>query len=124
MTGGGVVTNEVFARSQVGYEVRCEAVCETGTVVAGRPSGGVYTTSAAEPHGSWGGTVPRDFRARFERAYDLELQAWVDASRRGEVVGAGTWDGYAATAVSEAGMESLITGKPVEVPLVNPETLG
>lgn len=123
MAGGGVVTNELFMRSQVGYEVRCEAVGETGTVIAGRPWGDVYMTSAGEPDGVWGGAIPQDFRARFERAYDLELQAWADASRRGDLVGPTTWDGYAATAVSEAGIESLADGKPVKITLVDRDTL-
>jgi myo-inositol 2-dehydrogenase / D-chiro-inositol 1-dehydrogenase len=122
MTGGGVVTNEVFVRNQVGYEVRCEAVGETGSVIAGRPATDLYTTSSGVA-GAWGGTIPQDFRARFERAYDLELQAWVDASRAGSVVGPGAWDGYAATAVAEAGIESLATGQPVKVALVSPERL-
>ncbi len=120
MSGGGIVTNEVFVRSQVGYEVRCEAVCERGTIIAGRPAGGLYTTAAGTAGGSWGGWVPEDFRDRFARAYDLELQAWVDACRRGEVVGPTTWDGYAATAVCEAGLRSLATGQAVPVRLADP----
>ena len=117
MAGGAVVTSEVFVRNQIGYEVRCEAVLETGTVIAGRPWGQVYTTSAAGNGGSWGGEIPEDFRFRFARAYDLEVQSWVDASLRGEVVGPGTWDGYAATAVCEAGMTSLASGEAVAVEL-------
>jgi myo-inositol 2-dehydrogenase/D-chiro-inositol 1-dehydrogenase len=45
------------------------------------------------------------------------VQSWVDASRRGEVVGPTTWDGYAATVVCEAGMESLKSGAPMKVEL-------
>ena len=55
---------------------------------------------------------PADFRVRFALAYDLEVQAWVDATRRGEVVGPTAWDGYAATVVCEAGMASLASGAP------------
>ncbi|MEN3360056.1 MAG: myo-inositol 2-dehydrogenase / D-chiro-inositol 1-dehydrogenase [Mycobacteriales bacterium] len=124
MTGGGIVTNEVFVRNQVGYEVRCEAVCERGTVIAGRPWEGLYSTAAGDADGSWGGFFPADFRARFARAYDLELQAWVDACRRGDVVGPTTWDGYAATAVCEAGLASLASGAPVPVYLADVATLG
>jgi myo-inositol 2-dehydrogenase/D-chiro-inositol 1-dehydrogenase len=119
MAGGGIVTNEVFVNAQVGYEVRAEAVCELGSVVIGRPGSGTYATMA-EPHageGYWGGLVPPDYRVRFARAYDLEIQAWADASRRGAVVGPTSYDGYAATVVSSAGMESLATGKPVPVHL-------
>ncbi|KAB7745498.1 inositol 2-dehydrogenase [Nostocoides sp. F2B08] len=122
MASGALVTSEVFVRNQIGYEVRCEVTCERGTVVAGRPSVQVYTTSAGGDGGGglWGGVIPEDFRDRFSRAYDLEVQAWVDASLRGEVVGPTSWDGYAATAVCTAGIESLATGRPVPVELVDP----
>ncbi|HET7278058.1 MAG TPA: Gfo/Idh/MocA family oxidoreductase [Dermatophilaceae bacterium] len=117
MAGGALVTNEVFVNNQVGYEVRCEAVAERGTIIAGNNSTGIYSTVADELGGYWGGHIPADFRARFARAYDLEVQAWVDSARRGEVVGPTSWDGYAATAVCSAGMESLATGQPVRVDL-------
>lgn len=117
MAGGAIVTSEVFVKNQVGYEVRCEAVAERGSVMAGRSWAGLYTTGAGAANGVWGGAVPVDFRVRFERAYDLEVQAWVDACRRGEVVGPTSWDGYAATAVCTAGVESLAKGQPVTVEL-------
>lgn len=123
MAGGAVVTSEVFVRNQVGYEVRCEATLETGTIIAGRPWGGIYTTSAGSGSGSWGGEIPDDFRFRFARAYDIEVQAWVNASLAGEVTGPDSWDGYASTAVCAAGMESLATGQPVAVSLVDRDTL-
>jgi myo-inositol 2-dehydrogenase/D-chiro-inositol 1-dehydrogenase len=113
------VTSEVFVNCQVGYEVRCEVVAERGTLTAGRNTTGLYTTLTGEHGGHWGGQVPPDFRVRFARAYDLEVQAWVDASRRAEVVGPTSWDGYAATAVCTAGMESLVTGQPVKVELAD-----
>jgi len=125
MTGGAVVTNEVFVNSQVGYEVRCEAVGERGTAIAGRPATGLLTTTVGtgDAAGQWGGVVDPDFTVRFQLAYDLELQAWVDASLRGEVVGPTSWDGYAATAVCTAGMASLASGKSVAVTLVDKESL-
>ena len=119
MAGGGIVTSEVFVNCQVGYEVRCEAVAERGTIMAGSNSTGIYSTVADEHGGYWGGQIAPDFRVRFARAYDLEVQAWVDASRRGEVVGPTSWDGYAATAVCTAGMESLATSLPVKVDLAD-----
>jgi myo-inositol 2-dehydrogenase/D-chiro-inositol 1-dehydrogenase len=56
---------------------------------------------------------------RFERAYDIEVQRWVDAAVRGEIDGPSAWDGYAAAAVCEAGIESLTTGRPVDVDLAD-----
>ena len=124
MAGGGIVTNEVFVNSQVGYEVRCEAVAERGSVVIGRPSSALYaTTVGPDGAGRWGGVVPSDYRERFAVAYDLEVQAWVDSCLSGSPVGPSAWDGYAATAVSTAGMASLASGERVAVDLADPETL-
>jgi len=114
MAGGGMATTEVFVNCQVGYEVRCEAVAERGNVTIG-----LGQSVFVRQDGRYGGDVPDDFRSRFGRAYDLELQAWADATRRGEVVGPTAWDGYAASAVCEAGMESLASGRPVTVGLVD-----
>ena len=94
MAGGGLVTTEVFVNTQVGYEVRCEAVAERGTATIGLGIG-VHSPRQANHAGTGG--IPATSAVRFARAYDLEVQAWVDASRRGEVVGPTTWDGYAAT---------------------------
>lgn len=113
MAGGGVVTNEVFINAQTGYEVRCEVVCERGSLIAGRPWGGLYRTSDT----GWGGAIPADYRPRFAAAYDLEVQAWVDACLVGARVGPTAWDGLAATAVAEAGIRSLESGQPVAVVL-------
>ncbi|TWP38284.1 Gfo/Idh/MocA family protein [Leekyejoonella antrihumi] len=124
MAGGGMVTSEVFCNCQVGYEVRCEAVAERGTLIAGRPQTGLYSTVAGAEHGSWGGEVHPDFTTRFARAYDLEVQSWIDASRRRQVVGPTSWDGYAATAVCTAGMQSLATGEPVTVDLADRTLVG
>lgn len=117
MAGGGIVTNEVFVNSQVGYEVRFEAVAERGSLTAGLGSSGVLTTRVTADGGVWGGLVPEDYRTRFSRAYDIEVQAWADAVSSGRAVGPSAWDGYAATAVSTAGMASLATGAPVPVSL-------
>lgn len=119
MSGGGLVTNEVFVNSQVGYEVRFEAVAERGSLTAGLASGGVFATRVTADGGAWGGLVADDYRTRFARAYDLEVQAWADAVRSGSVIGPSAWDGYAATAVSTAGMASLATGRPVPVALAD-----
>ncbi|PRC60179.1 inositol 2-dehydrogenase, partial [Mycobacterium sp. ITM-2017-0098] len=58
------------------------------------------------------------------RAYDTEIQRWVDAVRTGGTTGIYTdgptaWDGYAAAAVCAAGGESLETGLPVDVQLAD-----
>ncbi len=114
MASGAIADVEVFANCKVGYEVRCEAVAEQGNATVGLGVD-VLTRTA----GRWGGIVPDDFRYRFGTAYDLEIQHWVNATQEGRVDGPTAWDGYAAVAVCEAGVESLRSGKPVDVELAD-----
>ncbi|PRC50189.1 inositol 2-dehydrogenase, partial [Mycobacterium sp. ITM-2017-0098] len=70
--------------------------------------------------GTWGGILTPSFKERFGQAYDTEFQCWVDAVHSGvNVHGPGAWDGYAAAAVCEAGVESLTSGLPVAVTMVD-----
>jgi myo-inositol 2-dehydrogenase/D-chiro-inositol 1-dehydrogenase len=109
---GRVVTDEIFARSQVGYEVRTEVVGETGSAVIG-----LEQRLQIKTEGRWGGQLAPTFVERFGAAYDAELQRWVDAAKAGLIDGPGSWDGYAALAVCEAGVEAVRTGAKVAVAL-------
>src|SRR3954469_3162032 len=108
--GGALVDVEIFVNCGFGYQVQAEMVCERGTARVGE--GHAMVTNMA---GRWGGTIAQDFVERFADAYDREVQAWVDATRRGEVLGPTAWDGYAVAAVCEAGVRSLQEGGRVEV---------
>jgi myo-inositol 2-dehydrogenase / D-chiro-inositol 1-dehydrogenase len=111
---GGVVDVECFVSTGVGYEVRTEVVGEDGSAMIGLDLGLVRHTGG--PSGATRSTgIAPDFRQRFGRAYDIELQRWVDAARRGQVDGPGAWDGYAAQAVCAAGVEALRSGRRTEV---------
>ncbi len=68
--------------------------------------------------GQRGSTVP-GWRERFDRAYDVELQEWMDAVAAGTCTGPSSWDGYAATAVADAGLAALDGAGRVEVSLVD-----
>ncbi|CCK25916.1 Inositol 2-dehydrogenase [Streptomyces davaonensis JCM 4913] len=110
--GGALADVEIFVNCGFGYQVQAEAVCERGTARVG--DGHAMVTAMA---GRWGGSITQDWTERFADAYDREVQAWVDATRRGEVTGPSIWDGYAAAAVCEAGVRSLHEGGRVEVEL-------
>ncbi|MEV6114502.1 Gfo/Idh/MocA family oxidoreductase [Streptomyces sp. NPDC052109] len=103
--GGALVDVEVFVNCGFGYQVRCEAVCEKGSARIGDAHTMVVTTADGARE-----EVAQDYLVRFADAYDREVQAWVDATRRGEVTGPSAWDGYAASAVAEAGVRALETG--------------
>ena len=108
---GRIVTDEIYVRSQIGYEVRTEVVGERGSAIIGLDQHlQVKTTD-----GRWGGQISRGFVERFGAAYDSELQHWVDAARTGTIDGPGAWDGYAAVAVCEAGVEAVRTGQKAKV---------
>ena len=60
--------------------------------------------------GAFSGRVAPGWRERFLRAYDLEFEAWLAAAAQGTAAGPSAWDGYAATAASDAALEALRTG--------------
>ncbi|MBX7431407.1 Gfo/Idh/MocA family oxidoreductase [Mycobacterium sp. Y57] len=113
---GKHVDVELFVTTGVGYEVRTELVGERGSAMIGLDVGLVRTATP----GIRGGRITPGFRERFGRAYDIEIQRWVDAVRSGiNVDGPTAWDGYAAAAVCAAGVESLESGLPVDVQLAD-----
>ena len=116
MASGRIVDVECFVSTGVAYEVRTEVVAEDGSAMIGLDAGLVRQTGS--PTGAARSTaIAPDFRQRFGRAYDIELQRWVDAARRGTIDGPGVWDGYAASAVCTAGVEALRSGRRTEVRL-------
>ena len=110
---GRVVTDEIFVRTGVAYEVRTEVVGEKGSAMIGLDQNLLVKST----DGRWGGQITPSFVERFGAAYDTELQRWVDAARDGTIDGPGAWDGYAAVAVCEAGAEAVRTGEKVKVQL-------
>ncbi len=115
-TGGRLVDVECFVSTGLAYEVRTEVVGEDGSALIGLDSG-VVRLSAGTGVAVRGRTGAPSFKERFGRAYDIEVQRWVDAARRGTIDGPGVWDGYAASAVCAAGVEALTSGRRTEVRL-------
>jgi len=110
MASGVLVDDELFVNARYGYDVRGEIVGETGTVALADV--GEVTVRAANRHS---GRVPVDWRDRFIRAYDAELQDWLNAVAAGASAGPTSWDGYAAAAVTDAALEALRTGQRTTV---------
>jgi myo-inositol 2-dehydrogenase/D-chiro-inositol 1-dehydrogenase len=111
---GAIVTDEIFVRTGVAYEVRTEVVGEKGSALIGLDQ----NLQVKSTDGRWGGAITPSFVERFGQAYDVELQRWVDAAEAGTIDGASAWDGYAAVAVCEAGVLSLRSGAKFHVHLV------
>lgn len=113
MASGRIVTDEIYVRSAVAYEVRTEVVGESGSAVIGLDQ----HLQRKSTDGRWGGTITPGFVERFGQAYAVELQRWADAAKAGTIDGPGAWDGYAAVAVCEAGVQAVTTGDKVPVQL-------
>ncbi len=99
MAGGAIVDIEVTVNIAYGYDIRGEIIGETGTAEMAETA-----PVLVKREGRVSGRVPEDWRERFLRAYDVELQDWVDHCNRGTVSGPSSWDGYAATVVTDAGL--------------------
>lgn len=115
-TSGDVLVDvESFVNCGYGYDVRCEIVGSRGLVSVENPAGGVVTTAGRVSSG-----VPADWKQRFGDAFQDEFASWVSGHEAGTgpLVGATAWDGYAATAVAEAGLAAMADGEPKPVTLV------
>ncbi|MFI7602063.1 Gfo/Idh/MocA family oxidoreductase [Actinoplanes sp. NPDC049681] len=114
MAGGALVDVEISVNIRYGYDIRGEVVGEDGTAALGEPS-----PVAVRAAHQLTAPVPADWRERFLRAYDVELQEWIDSiAGGGAPVGPSAWDGYAAAVVSDAGVAALRGGTRVEVSLM------
>ncbi|MGH3384398.1 MAG: Gfo/Idh/MocA family protein [Nocardioidaceae bacterium] len=118
MASGVLVTVESFVHAQYGYDVRCELVGSEGVASMDTPTLGAVTRRGGRTT-----VVPPDWQVRFGSAYQAELQAWVDSLASGEYHGASAWDGYAATAVAEAGLRARAERARVAVELVDKPSL-
>jgi myo-inositol 2-dehydrogenase/D-chiro-inositol 1-dehydrogenase len=110
MASGVLVDDELFLNARYGYDVRGEVVGETGTVALADVSEVTLRTGNRQ-----GGRVPVDWRDRFIRAYDAELQDWLTAAEEGTATGPSAWDGFAAAAVTDSALQALRTGQRTEV---------
>ena len=108
---GQLVNIEINISANYGYDVRGELVGEKGTAFLRAPVHADINLGLKQIN-----TYPADWRPRFVDAYRQQNRAWVKSINTGKPnLGASAWDGYASTAVAEAGVEALHTGKTVVV---------
>jgi myo-inositol 2-dehydrogenase/D-chiro-inositol 1-dehydrogenase len=105
MASGALVDVEVSVNIAYGYDIRGEVIGETGTATLAESN-----PIIVKREGAFAGRVPADWRERFIGAFDTEFREWLAAAANGTATGPSCWDGYAATAVSDAALEALRTG--------------
>ena len=105
MRSGALINVETSVNIAYGYDIRGEIIGETGTATIAESNAVLVKRG-----GQFGGRVPEDWRERFIRAYDVELQEWLDACAKDTTTGPSSWDGYAATVTTDAGLVALRSG--------------
>jgi len=108
------VDDEIFVNIRYAYDIRCEAVGETGTVSLAdqhkveRRDGGGHHNALATSHVD-----------RFDGAFTTELQSWIRSVEIGKTSGPSSWDGYAAAVVCDAGVQALAEdGRTVPITMI------
>jgi len=118
-TSGTMVDVELLANGGFGYDIRGEVVGRYGTAALPQPAEAVV-----KRRGMLAQSIPAGWRERFIGAYDVELQEWVDRVSAGlEPDGPTSWDGYAATAVADAVLDSIREGTRIPVALASKPAL-
>lgn len=110
---GVIATVEMNVSVQFGYQVITEAVFQRGVSEIGRSN---RMTTWESGRSSTAEHV--SYLTRFARAYDDEIQAWINAAKIGQIGGPSAWDGYLSVAVVEAGLKSLKSGEKVSATYV------
>ncbi|KDB54348.1 myo-inositol 2-dehydrogenase [Sphaerotilus natans subsp. natans DSM 6575] len=95
------IDTEIFVACRFGYDIQCHVVGETGVASLPEPM-----SVPLRSQGRQGGAILMDWKMRFIDSYDVELQAWIDDTRKGLVTGPTAWDGYFASATAEACVEA------------------
>ncbi|WP_025733292.1 Gfo/Idh/MocA family protein [Carnimonas nigrificans] len=113
-TSSGLLADvEIFVNARFGYQVATQAVFADGIVDIDPSVDGLREYA----QGRCASPVSAGFVERFGRAYDTEIQGWVNALHRGSCTGASVWDGLAAACCCEAGVRSQQTGERVKIAL-------
>ncbi len=102
---GVLIDDEVNVNIQFGYSIECELVLEAGTIRLGDQE----RTYVRDGYGNRN-AICSSHIDRFHDAFNTEVQQWIRAVERDEHTGSDAWDGYAATAVVEAALQSLEDG--------------
>ena len=82
---------ESFVNCRYGYDIQCEVVGEEGTINLPEPNNAMIRTNASRVY-----PICDSWSQRFVDAYNIEFQAWINASLEGKVDGPTAWDGYVA----------------------------
>lgn len=114
-TSSGMVVNcEIWINCQYAYDIRCEVLCEDGTVTLPRHARVEVCNANSKSCG-----MTSDGLGFFAEAYNVEFQEWVNACRNDTycAAAASAWDGYCAAVTTDSCLKSQKSGAIEDVPL-------
>lgn len=97
--------DEVNVNLEWSYSIEFEVVLENAAARLGNQEG-IYVRDGYGNRNA----ICRSHIDRFQTAFNIEVQEWINAVARGEHPGSTSWDGYAATSVVDAALESQASG--------------
>lgn len=106
-----------------GSTSRCSSIASTVTTSNAKWWGDRHRQAAGTVPGATSSgaklsnAILMDWKDRFIAAYDVELQAFIDGVRAGQVGGPSAWDGFAAAVAADACIEAQQSGQIVKVDL-------
>ena len=106
---------ESFIFSHSGYDIKCEVVCEEGTLNLPEPANAMIRTNDSRVT-----PICHDWSERFPEAYNIEFQQWINATKQGRVDGPTAWDGYMGQITAAAASKARDEQHPVDIHM--PET--
>jgi myo-inositol 2-dehydrogenase/D-chiro-inositol 1-dehydrogenase len=108
------IDTEIFVACQFGYDIQCQVVGESGAANLPEPQ-----SIPLRSNGQQGIGILMDWKQRFIDSYDVELQEWIDDTKRGVVNGPTAWDGYFASATAEACVKARHSKKIVTIDIAD-----
>lgn len=112
-TKGLVAEIEVFVNSKYGYDISCHIVSEEGILYLPEPMNLEYKRNFQRSK-----AITKNWKERFDEAYDKEIQCWLDNARMGNDVSPSSWDGYMVALTMDACLKAKETNQKVEIPLM------
>ncbi|BFM07641.1 Gfo/Idh/MocA family protein [Halioxenophilus aromaticivorans] len=105
---------EVFVNCKYGYDIQCSVVGELGVLNLPEPQSLLVRKEA-----SLATNILTDWKQRFIKAYDVELQEFINGCLNSSITGPSAWDGYAASVASDACVEAQETGAIIPISMAD-----
>lgn len=101
---------EAFVNTGHCYDIKCEVCCEDAILNLPEPSNIQVCAGGQRGH-----AIHSDWSTRFVDAYNLEVQEWINAVKKGELEGPTAWDGYVGQVTAKAASKARDTQSIVHI---------